>query len=1023
MLSVFFAFILCIAMVIGYTFASPGEGYTETEVNETEDTISTEYDDIDCEEQAEDSGYERLPDKNDMLPEQELSSESETLDTPESDTAEDQASEDLPDLIVPPAVNTEPEQTGDPEGVFNGSETSAVDTDEESVNGPGETLDEYTEGAAEEWDSEKTDESAEGEAEDADESAESAVEEVDESAESAAEDADDSAESAVEEVDESSHESVEEEDFTIDLSCTITSGTGYTITGSHPAFQTQYTSIPANAAIGRTLTFNTDANGLTYYIYQSVLRSNPPSLDEPKAGTSIFTNIVIPANVDVTLVINEIDLDPLGSVTIANTGKATLLLDSVNIIRGFIIVPTGAEVKIDSFNNDNGLDRLLMPAGSSTSRNNASIGGQANGTAGTITIDGGGIEITTFSSGACIGGGGSQHNTSLPASAGGNGGNITINGGVITAIQYGMGTGATGTGYSGACIGGGGGNSVNGGNGGTIIINDGTVNVHQYTRAAGIGGGSFGTPGYITINGGVVNATVHCLAPGQFGAGEGAAIGASSGNNNSGPGYITITDGTVRAIATEYGGAGIGISNGGQPVHVLITGGDVYAESYRCAGIGALSEHWGSTIAITGGTVIAKSTQNAGIGSSIGHEPYFSLSALADVKAYSGGTIPAINTLDNAGEGYFVNARINPAALSSSADTVLNVYDSSNGALLRSLTLPANYRNFAYSTKLDASGIDKIIAKNGSTVLGIIVRDSDNSEDIYSIIARNGYNAHNGSAGNGALPVKLDAGTVRYYTVTEKYADIYGNLIDGGRGSETLVPAGSEYSKGSIPAVAGYNGKGHKWDAIPDSSGSDYTRGNSPVTEINSDRTIFFIYAPDAGIADLTVIKTVTGPFGDRSRLFTFTIYFTDDAGIPLEQGETFSFEGGVSSGIGVLAPQDGVLILDDEGKAVFQLSHGQMITIIGIPGDAGVRVVETEDVNYITSFSDSSGEDGPENNDTGFLTAGAGARSIEFINARRTAVPTGISDDIKGYVMLLSCTLLTITVFLGIEHYRRKRR
>jgi hypothetical protein len=109
---------------------------------------------------------------------------------------------------------------------------------------------------------------------------------------------------------------------------------------------------------------------------------------------------------------------------------------------------------------------------------------------------------------------------------------------------------AESTNNGGAGIGGGyqGGISYAGINCGNIIIESGTVTATG--KAAGIGGGAYGTCGTITINGGTVTAT-----GGQFAAGIGSGYNGTCGN-------ITISSGVTSVEATMGYEAGAPIGNG-----------------------------------------------------------------------------------------------------------------------------------------------------------------------------------------------------------------------------------------------------------------------------------------------------------------------------------------------------------------------------------------------------------------------------------------------------------------------------
>jgi len=542
---------------------------------------------------------------------------------------------------------------------------------------------------------------------------------------------------------------------TIDLSTTMSGGTGYTVTGVSYPYDPRFLEENPTGA----LTFTAAANGKSYHIIQSGVPNNPSSKG-PKYGTSKFFAIAIPAGVDVTLAVSTIDL--IGSISLSGDGKLNLLLDGTNYVRSRIAVPSTAEAVFDSLNEDDTSDRLIIPSAVSSAGASASIGGvsgggnTSGGAGGTITINGATLDITTYSTGAGIGGAGAGGTEGAsPGTSGGSGGAITINGGKVSVVQYGGGSSGNGAGIGGAGIGGGGGSGVNGGDGGTIKITGGTVSVIQYTRGAGIGGGTYGTAGDITIDGG--NIDVQTID--RSGRNNGACIGSATGTNAPGVGSVTINGGTVNVVGA-FTGIGRVHGNSNPSLSITITGGIVNAKGENGPGIGYWDASFGDTITLTGGTIIAASDTQAGIGRDA--DTNFSLDVKANVWAYSGntnGTYAAVSAKSNSGNGHFVNARLTSGALSSTASTTLKVHASSGAALLNTLTLPAKYPCFAYSTGTTTKRVDHIYAYNSSTYLGGIVRTSDSNADIYSRIALDDYNDHNSNARNGVLPVKFDANT------------------------------------------------------------------------------------------------------------------------------------------------------------------------------------------------------------------------------------------------------------------------
>ena len=594
---------------------------------------------------------------------------------------------------------------------------------------------------------------------------------------------------------------------TIDLSKTPNkTGTGYTVAGVPYAYDPRFlVTDPSNGLTGY-LTFNTGANGNVYQIVQTGIPN--PGVGSPnglKYGTSMIMNIDIQDKVNVTLVISDIHL--IGSIAMTGSSNLTLLLEGTNYVRSNIRVPSTASITINSLNGDPSSDLLTIPPpadgnnadagiGGSSSDNagtitinggginitsgstGAGIGGGKGGSAGTITINGGDINITSRSTGACIGGGGGNN------SASGSGGTITINGGNINLTQYGSNYNtATGSGDSGAAIGAGGGDIMaHGSDGGAITINGGTVTIHQHARAAGIGSGTFGAPGTVLITGGTVNVYMVHQGSDTSSSGEGAGIGGCSGMGIPGAtGYITITGGTVNVDAYW---TGIGIVNSSQACHINISGGTVTAKGAKGPGIGFPVHYNGDDITITGGTVTASSRDSAGIGgtypSDVAYVSPLRLDASADIKAYSGGAAPAINARNNTGDGYFVNASLDKA-ISATASTTLYVYtNGGHGIPLKTLALPAAYRNFAYSSDLAASRTDNVHVYSGSMITGTIVRAADKNRQIPSIIARAGYNAYNNSANNALLPVMLsavDLGTGRYLVTRDSNGSLVGSYF------------------------------------------------------------------------------------------------------------------------------------------------------------------------------------------------------------------------------------------------------
>ncbi len=146
-----------------------------------------------------------------------------------------------------------------------------------------------------------------------------------------------------------------------------------------------------------------------------------------------------------------------------------------------------------------------------------------------------------------------------------NGGSITFNGGVVNVVG----------GSDGSGIGGG-----KDGNGGTVKINGGNLTIKagdsgsEVSGGAGIGGGRYGSGGTVVITGGTVHVTGHSWGAG-IGGGGGAGYSNTTTDGGAG-GTVTISGGTVYANG-GHRAAGIGGANGSEGGTVEITGGLVVA--------------------------------------------------------------------------------------------------------------------------------------------------------------------------------------------------------------------------------------------------------------------------------------------------------------------------------------------------------------------------------------------------------------------------------------------------------------
>jgi hypothetical protein len=277
---------------------------------------------------------------------------------------------------------------------------------------------------------------------------------------------------------------------------------------------------------------------------------------------------------------------------------------------------------------------------------------------------------------------------------------------------------------------------------------------------------TFSLPTGTTVN--FVLSNDNFLTQTATGDGVNAALNVPSG-------AIVSIGGSGSLTARGGGGsAGIGGGNGQAAGNIAITGGTVTARGGAGgAGIGGgKSGPAGGSIAITGGTVTARGgSDGAGIGGGQGGSAVaLDIAPAATVRAYSQGPDrPAIHASATPGDGFFVNAYLEEA-LSSENAANLGVYKSGEDSVSNTLTLPAGYRSFAYTTGSDETQNDTILAYDleGSR-LGSVVRVRDSSPQIYSV-----HTDYSAQEGEYTLPVKLlNTTTVTISNiVTGTYADL-----------------------------------------------------------------------------------------------------------------------------------------------------------------------------------------------------------------------------------------------------------
>lgn len=145
--------------------------------------------------------------------------------------------------------------------------------------------------------------------------------------------------------------------------------------------------------------------------------------------------------------------------------------------------------------------------------------------------------------------------------------------------------------------------------------------------------------------------------------------------------------------------------------------------------------------------------------------------------------------------------------------------------------------------------------------------------------------------------------------------------------------------------------------------------------------------------ANLTLSKTVNGNAADKEKEFTFNITLTMSDGSPFSGQVTT--EGNNRSGGNVTF---------SNGQATITLKDGENIAFQGLDSSATYSVQEVDADDYQTLISIDGGNQQAAKDYTGSL---ASDTSIVFTNTKDVVPPTGVTLNVKPYLLLVLMTLL----------------
>ena len=230
------------------------------------------------------------------------------------------------------------------------------------------------------------------------------------------------------------------------------------------------------------------------------------------------------------------------------------------------------------------------------------------------------------------------------------------------------------------------------------------------------------------------------------------------------------------------------------------------------------------------------------------------------------------------------------------------------------------------------------------------------------------------------------------------YAFVIREVIPQGATPENeYVSGGVSYDPHTaiVSVTVVLNPETNKWEA----QAPQYDNSNA-LTDADKQVTNAAAFT-NTGAYDLTIEKQVTGEMGDRDKPFTFQI------SVPGMENQTLSYTGGTWEGApaDVQPPSGDSLTLNEKGEATFTLSHGQTITIHGLPVGTTYTITEPDaqaDGYTVTA----SGEDAKMSRDASCNGTLNRATTVTYTNQKATAVPTGIRQDTLPWLLALACGL-----------------
>lgn len=209
------------------------------------------------------------------------------------------------------------------------------------------------------------------------------------------------------------------------------------------------------------------------------------------------------------------------------------------------------------------------------------------------------------------------------------------------------------------------------------------------------------------------------------------------------------------------------------------------------------------------------------------------------------------------------------------------------------------------------------------------------------------------------------------------------------------------YGDTGLSPRSGYEFLG--WSEDPNATETDklYKAGDQIIVDETTDaiaKNILYAIWKQSTVK-LTVTKTVTGNFGDKSKAFQFSM--------KVDGGNTFD-----------LTVNGTALAKGSQSDYTFSLKHGESIEIKGIPVGKQIVLAETNADKYGVKFGENDMiTSGPRAVTIASLTADT---VITVENDRNTQPDTGVFVDSLPYILIIACVAGVAALFLI---RRRKKR